>query len=151
MGLKRKFSIGCGLSALLGVGFVLGFLLCLIMVANFARKAENWHTEASQRFITNHLSGFLDLSEEQREQLQPIVAEGLEKRWRMRQEYRERTDRLFVEEYIPRINQFLDEAQRERLQERLQQWRKQSGLNLETGESNVPGKPANILDSEPSS
>ncbi len=133
--LKRRLGLGCGIITLLSMGFVAGVVFVLGVLINFDRRANDWQSEESQRFIANHLQKYLKLSAEQRQEIEPIIREGLKERWQLRRDYYEQTDRLFVENYIPRINEFLDAGQKQSLQKRLAHWRKD---HLVTGADPTP-------------
>jgi len=135
MSAKRKISIGCGLSALFGLGVIAGLVGALFMVGGLVQRTETWNSEKSWNFITNHLAGVMKLDEAQKEKLAPIVREAFEERWQIRQAYREETDRLFVEKYWPRLEEFLDEEQKERMRKRWSRWRREKILDPETGVS----------------
>lgn len=133
--LKRRLGFGCGIITLLGMGFVAGGIFSLIAVGAFFNKANNWKSEESKRIVVNHFVQFLKLTPEQKQQIEPIIQEGLDQRWQMRHEYYEKTDLMFVEDYIPRLHEILTPEQRERLNQRLLKWRK---------ENNITGPPAAI-------
>ncbi len=135
MSAKRKLSIGCGLVVLFGMGVLTGLVAALFLVTGLAHRVESWNTEESRRFITNHFANVLDLSEEQKQLLAPMIGEALEERWEMRQKYREETDRVFREKYAPRLEEILSEEQQAKLQKRWAKWREEKRLDAETGES----------------
>lgn len=117
------------------MGVVTGLVAALFLVGGLANRVESWKTDASREFITNHLVGVMGLDEEQKAKLAPIVREALEERWELRQEYRVATDRLFVEKYGPRVREILTEEQETKLKKRWGKWRRDNGLDPETGEA----------------
>jgi len=135
--IKKRLGFGCGIFTLLGIGFVAGAIFALALAINIDRKTSNWRSEESRQFVTNHFQKYLHLTPEQRDQIEPIIGEGLNKRWQLRREYNENTDRMFVEEFIPQISKFLNPEQNEKLEKRLAEWRKENG---------VTGSPASVTD-----
>lgn len=126
--LKRRLGFGCGIIALLGIGFVAGILTVIAVMVGVGSKANDWRSEESHRFITNHFQQVLKLTPEQRAQIEPIIREGLAERWDLRRDYYRETDRLFVENYVPRISEFLEPEQVRRLEDRLSKWRNDNKL-----------------------
>lgn len=100
----------------------------MIAFVGFFNKANDWKSEESKRIVVNHFAQFLELTPEQKQQIEPIIREGLDRRWQMRNEYREQTDLMFVEEFMPRLHEFLTTEQRQRLKDRLLQWRKDNKI-----------------------
>lgn len=127
--LKRRLGFGCGIFTLLGMGFVAGGIFVLIAVGGHLKKANDWQSEESKGIVVNHFVQLLKLTPEQKQQIEPIIREGLDERWQLRSKYNEQTDLLFVDTYVPRLHEFLTPEQRERLSERLLQWRKENYLN----------------------
>ena len=126
--LKRRLGFGCGIFTLLGMGFVAGCIFVLIAVGGFFKKANDWKSEESKSIVVNHFVQLLKLTPEQKQQIEPIIREGLDERWQLRSKYNEQTDLLFVETYVPRLHEFLTPEQRERLNKRLLQWRKENNI-----------------------
>lgn len=124
--LKRRLGFGCGIITLLGMGFAIATVFWLVVVVDVSQKSSDWQSEESQRFITSHFQKQLKLTAEQRSAIEPIIREGLKERWEIRRNYHLETDRLFVETYIPKINELLTEEQKELLQKRLANWRKEN-------------------------
>ena len=52
----------------------------------------------------------------------------------MRQEYREATDRLFVEKYWPRVQEIADDEQEGKMRKHWLKWRREKKLDLDTEE-----------------
>jgi hypothetical protein len=138
--LKRRLGFGCGIITLLGMGFIAGGIFTLIAVGGFFNKANDWKSEESKRIVVNHFVQILKLTAEQKQQIEPIIREGLDERWKMRRDYHEKTDLMFVEDYMPRLYEFLSLEQRERLNQRLLQWRK---------DNKIAGAPTAIQESTP--
>ncbi len=136
---KKRLGFGCGIFTLLGIGFVAGAIFALAVAINIDRKTSNWQSEESKQFVTNHFQKYLHLTPEQREKIEPIIGEGLQKRWQLRRDYNQETDRLFVEEFMPQISEFLTVEQNQKLEKRLAQWRKENGV---TGSPATPAAAA---------
>ncbi len=132
MAVTKKVSIECGLAALFGLGIVTGLVSALFLVGGLAKRTQAWNTEASRRFITNHLAGVMDFDDEQKKALAPIVEEAFTERWAMRQAYREDTDRIFVEKYWPRVQEIADDEQEAKLRKRWLRWRKEQEIDVGT-------------------
>lgn len=126
--IKRRLGFGCGITTLLGLGFLGGFLFAVVVLVQLDRKTKDWRSEESQQFITDHFQKILTLTPEQREQIAPVIEEGLKKRWELRRDYYLETDRLFVEDYVPRIGEFLSSEQKQLLKQRLERWREENSV-----------------------
>ena len=126
--LKRRLGFGCGIITLLGMGFAIATVFWLFVIVDVSKKSSDWQSEESQRFVTNHFQQQLKLTPEQRSDIEPIIREGLKERWELRRDYYLETDRLFVDTYIPKINEFLNDDQKEKLRNRLANWRKEHSV-----------------------
>ena len=84
---KTKFKAGCGVTAVFGAGFLCGAIALFIFIVRIIPLSEGWRDEESKEFVTRHLARQLDLTDEQVEQVKPVVAEVLEARYRHRRTY----------------------------------------------------------------
>ena len=125
------------------MGFAIATVFWLFVIVDVSQKSSDWQSEESQRFITNQFQRQLKLTPEQRSEIEPIIREGLKERWELRRDYNLETDRLFVETYIPKINELLNDDQKELLRKRLASWRKDNGLtdSVAAEEAETPDDP----------
>lgn len=129
--INPKVKAGCGVITVFGLGFVAGVIVLLIFIVKVIPLSEGWKSDESKAFVTRQISKQLKLTEEQQEQVRPIVDEALESRWALRREYLLEDRRLLEEEFFPRIGELLDDEQRERGRKMLQRWRKEQRFKLE--------------------
>ncbi|MCF6311274.1 MAG: hypothetical protein L3J39_02380 [Verrucomicrobiales bacterium] len=130
-GKKTKLKAGCGVVTLFGLGYVLGVVSLFILIAVIVPLTEGWKSDKSKKFIADHIANKLDLADEQREQLRPVVNEFLDRRWQLRRDYLQESESVMVEEYQPRLDEFLTDPQQQKLEELLQGWRKENQDKIE--------------------
>ncbi|MCB1063798.1 MAG: hypothetical protein KDN20_12850 [Verrucomicrobiae bacterium] len=130
MKLNPKIKAGCGVLTVFGLGFGIGVISLLFVIAKVVPLSEGWKSQESKEFVANHIANRLKLTEEQRVEVRPIVEEALESRWTLRREYLMEDRRLMEEVFLPKIDQLLTEEQRERARQMLERWRKDQRLKL---------------------
>jgi hypothetical protein len=97
---------------------------CLfIFIVRIIPLSEGWRDEESKEFVTRHLARQLDLTDEQVEQVKPVVAEVLEARYRHRRTYVE-ADIELTGTGFEKILPVLTEEQKERAKEVFANWKK---------------------------
>ncbi len=128
--LNPKTKAGCGVGCVFGLGFFAGIVAMFIFVVVVVQRAEGWKAQESKDFVASHFANKLEMTEEQRAKFQPIVDEVLEKRWQMRREYFEE-NRAVIEEYLPRVNEFLDEEQQKKARQLYEKWWKDNAFKIE--------------------
>jgi len=116
-----RLKAGCGLLLVFSAGFLCGVIALFVLLVRVIPLSEGWKAEESKRFITNHLARRLALSDEQQKIIRPLIHEGLDERWRIRKEYLLR-DRDLVEERMKEVERHLDEEQKERVREGVDNW-----------------------------
>jgi hypothetical protein len=124
-GKKTKLKAGCGVVTLFGLGYLFGVVSLFILIAVIVPLAEGWKSEASKKFIADRLADGLKLSDEQREQVRPVVNQFLDQSWDMRRDYLQQIEKLREEEYLPRIKELLSDEQKEKLKEAQEKWRRE--------------------------
>ncbi len=129
--INPKVKAGCGVVSIFSLGFLAGAITLFVVIVINVKKAENWKTRESREYISNHFANKLDMTEEQRTKLQPIVDEILERRWEMRRDYIERDIAMVEEKYLPRINKFLTEKQQAKARKLIDKWRLDDAAKLE--------------------
>lgn len=130
-GKKIKLKAGCGVVTIFGMGFVLGAISLFILIAVVVPLSEGWKSEASKKFIADHLANKLEMTDEQREQVRPVINEFLDRRWELRRDYLKGSEVVMEAEYLPRIDAFLTESQQEQIREILKNWRKENQAKIE--------------------
>jgi hypothetical protein len=120
---KTKFKAGCGVAAVFGAGFLCGAVALFIFIVRIIPLSEGWRDEESKEFVTRHLARQLDLTDEQVEQVKPVVAEVLEARYRHRRTYVE-ADIELTGTGFEKILPILTEEQKERAKEVFANWKK---------------------------
>lgn len=120
---KTKFKAGCGVTAVFGAGFLCGAIALFILIVRIIPLSEGWRDEESKEFVTRHLARQLDLTDEQVEQVKPVVAEVLEARYRHRRTYVE-ADIELTGTGFEKILPILTEEQKERAKEVFANWKK---------------------------
>jgi len=124
MSIKTKLKAGCGVITIFGMGFVLGAVFLLILIVVNVTLEEGWKTEASKKHIADQLANQLKMTEEQREQVRPIVNEFLDRSWDLRRDYLKESERLREEKYLPQVDELLTDEQKEKLQKVQEKWRR---------------------------
>lgn len=124
MKISPKIKAGCGVVTVFGLGFLAGAFSLLVLISKVVPLAENWKTEKSKQFIVEHFANQLKLDESQRAEFEPIVREGLERRWELRREYVLKDQEMVETEVIPRIAEILNEKQKEKAKRMMERWRK---------------------------
>ncbi len=130
-GKKTKLKAGCGVVTIFGFGYVLGVISLFILIAIIVPLSDGWKSEASKKFIADQLANQLDLKDEQREQIRPIVNEFLDRRWELRKEYLDKSEQLMDSEYLPQIDALLSDKQKGRLQKIQDKWRREHKDKME--------------------
>ncbi|MBL9155742.1 MAG: hypothetical protein JNK37_24915 [Verrucomicrobiales bacterium] len=142
--LSPKVKAGCGVVAVFGLGFGLGFLTLLFVLIRVVPLSEGWKTDRSREFVANHLANQLKLTDEQRAAFRPLVDEALAARWELRRDYLTRDRQLLEEVYLPKARELLTEPQREEAQRLLERWRRNQSFKVapEAGETAPPAAAA---------
>ena len=130
-GKKTKLKAGCGVVTSFGLGYVLGVISLFILIAVIVPLSEGWKSDASKKFIADHLANKLEMTDEQREQVRPVINEFLDRRWELRRDYLKGSEVVMEEEYLPRIDAFLTEQQQVKIREVLEDWRSQNQAKIE--------------------
>lgn len=130
-GKKTKLKAGCGVVTIFGLGYVLGVISLFILIAVIVPLSEGWKSDASKKFIADHLANKLEMTDEQREQVRPVINEFLDRRWELRRDYLKGSEVVMEEEYLPRIDAFLTEPQQVKIREVLEDWRRQNQAKIE--------------------
>lgn len=130
-GKKTKLKAGCGVVTIFGLGYVLGVISLFILIAVIVPLSEGWKSDASKKFIADHLANKLEMTDEQREQVRPVINEFLDRRWELRRDYLKGSEVVMEEEYLPRIDAFLTEQQQVKIREVLEDWRSQNQAKIE--------------------
>lgn len=130
MKLNPKIKAGCGVLTVFGLGFGIGVISLLFVIAKVVPLSEGWKSKESKEFVANHIANRLHLTDEQRVEIRPIVEDALESRWTLRREYLMEDRRLMEEVFLPKIDQLLTEEQRERARQMLERWHKDQRLKL---------------------
>ncbi|NOX99116.1 MAG: hypothetical protein GXP30_05185 [Verrucomicrobia bacterium] len=130
-GKKTKLKAGCGVVTIFGLGYVLGVISLFILIAVIVPLSDGWKSEASKKFIADQLANQLDLTDEQREQVRPIVNEFLDRRWELRKEYLNDSEQLMNSEYLPQIDALISDEQKQKLQKIQDQWRREHKDKME--------------------
>ncbi|MFK5922047.1 MAG: hypothetical protein QM496_07695 [Verrucomicrobiota bacterium] len=130
-GKKTKLKAGCGVITIFGMGFVLGAVSLLILIGVVVPLSEGWKSEASKKFIADHLANKLEMTDEQREQVRPVINEFLDRRWELRRDYLKGSEVVMEKEYLPRIDAFLTEQQQEKMRKILENWRRENQTKIE--------------------
>lgn len=130
-GKKTKLKAGCGVITIFGMGFVLGAVSLLILIGVVVPLSEGWKSEASKKFIADHLANKLEMTDEQREQVRPVINEFLDRRWELRRDYLKESEVVMEKEYLPRIDEFLTEPQQEEMRKILENWRRENQAKIE--------------------
>ena len=120
---KTKFKAGCGVTAVFGAGFICGAIALFIFIVRIIPLSEGWRDEESKEFVTRHLARQLDLTDEQVEQVKPVVAEVLEAHYRHRRTYVE-ADIELTGTGFEKILPVMTEEQKERAKEVFANWKK---------------------------
>ncbi|MCB1079049.1 MAG: hypothetical protein KDM64_14605 [Verrucomicrobiae bacterium] len=142
--ISPKIKAGCGVVAVFGLGFLLGGLCLLFVILKIVPLSEGWKSDRSKEFVANHLANQLDLTDEQRVQLRPIVDEALERRWKLRRDYLMEDQRLLNEEYFPEVAALLTDKQKEKARKLLERWKRDQKFKID------PSKPdAGAISSPP--
>jgi len=122
MSVKTKLKAGCGVLTLLGMGYVLGAISLLILIIISVTTAESWKSDDSKEHAVNQLVKQLQLTEEQIEQVRPIVHDFLDHRWELRSEYLKETEQMMETDYLPKIEKLLTDEQKEKLKGLKKKW-----------------------------
>lgn len=130
-GKKTKLKAGCGVVTIFGLGYVLGVISLFILIAVIVPLSDGWKSEASKKFIADQLANQLELTDEQREQVRPIVNEFLDRRWELRKEYLNDSEQLMNSEYLPQIDVLLSDEQKQKLQKVHDKWRREHKDKME--------------------
>ena len=130
-GKKTKLKAGCGVVTIFGLGYVLGVISLFILIAVIVPLSEGWKSDASKKFIADHLANKLEMTDEQREQVRPVINEFLDRRRELRRDYLKGSEVVMEEEYLPRIDAFLTEQQQVKIREVLEDWRSQNQAKIE--------------------
>jgi len=131
MSVKTKLKAGCGVLSILGLGYVLGFISLFILIVTIVPLAEGWKSDESKKYAADQLANQLKLTDEQREQVRPIVNEFLDRRWDLRRDYLKKSKQLMDDEYIPQFDKLLSEEQKERLKKVQEKWRREHKDKME--------------------
>ncbi len=131
---KTILKAGCGVITLLGMGFVLGAISLLILIIVSVTIAEDWKSDSSKNHAVKQLTNQLELTEEQVEKVRPIVYEFLDRRWDLRRDYLRDSDQMMVDEYLPQIDELLNDEQKEKLKKVQDKWREEHKGKMEEPE-----------------
>jgi len=130
-GKKTKLKAGCGVVTIFGLGYILGVISLFILIAVIVPLAEGWKSDASKKFAADQLANQLKLTDEQREQVRPIVNEFLDQRWELRRDYLKKSEQVMEEKYLPQIDELLTDEQKERLLKIQDKWRREHKDKME--------------------
>lgn len=130
-GKKTKLKAGCGVVTIFGLGYILGVVSLFILIAVIVPLAEGWKSDASKKFAADQLANQLKLTDEQREQVRPIVNEFLDQRWELRRDYLKKSEQVMNEKYLPKIEELLNDEQKERLLKIQEKWRRENKDKME--------------------
>ncbi|NNE93213.1 MAG: hypothetical protein HKN23_16340 [Verrucomicrobiales bacterium] len=130
---------GCGVVVVFALGFFTGLISLLVFLGWLIPLSEGWKSEESKKFVAQHLANQLELTDEQRQEIEPIVREALDERWEMRRTYFEENRKLIRDKYLPRVEEFLTDEQKEKARRMLDRWWKEKSFRVEPlpGESNA--------------
>jgi len=120
---KTKLKAGCGLLAVFGAGFLCGGVALFLFLIRIIPLSEGWRDEESKEFVTSHIANQLDLTEEQLEQVRPLVHAALDERYERRKAY-VKEDIELTGKALSGVLPILTEAQREKARAIFQRWRK---------------------------
>jgi hypothetical protein len=120
---KTKFKAGCGLLAVFGTGLLCGGIALFLFLVRIIPLSEGWRDEESKEFVTNHLNRQLDLSEEQLQQVRPLIHTALDERYERRKAY-VKEDIALTGTALSKILPILTESQQEKANQVFERWKK---------------------------
>ncbi len=135
MKVSPKIKAGCGVVAVFALGFLLGMFALLFLIVKVVPLVEGWKSEKSKEFIIERFAHQLELDEAQRAKFEPIVREALDRRWDLRREYLLEDMALVKEEFLPRVDELLNEQQRQKARKMLERWRRDQRFKLKEPEA----------------
>lgn len=140
---KTKLKAGCGLAGVFTAGFLCGALALFLFLVRIIPLSEGWRDEESKEFVLDHLAGRLSLTDEQVEEVAPIVYEALDERYRHRKTYVE-ADIELTRTALEKLRPLLDPGQVETAEKMFENWRKgkQRFVMGESGEPETSGEAA---------
>lgn len=120
---KTKLKAGCGLLAVFGTGFLCGGVALFLFLVRIIPLSEGWRDEESKKFVTDHLSNQLDLSDSQLEQARPLIHAALDERYERRKAY-VKEDIALTGEALSDVLAILTDTQQEKAKQVFQRWKK---------------------------
>ena len=123
MNRKTKLKAGCGLLAVFGAGFLCGLVALFLFLVRIIPLSEGWRDEESKEFVTDHLAGQLDLTDEQLGQVRPLIHAALDERYERRKAY-VKEDISLTGRALSKILPILTESQQEKAKRIFQRWKK---------------------------
>jgi len=131
---KTKFKAGCGLLAVFGAGFFCGAVALFLFLVRIIPLSEGWRDEESKEFVTNHLAGQLDLTDEQLGQVRPFIHSALDARYERRKAY-VKEDIDLTGRALSEMLPFLTKTQQEKARQVFQRWKEGKERFTGTAES----------------
>lgn len=129
---STKLKAGCGILAVFAVGFVLGVVSLILIIAGVIPLSEGWKSDESKDYIADHFRNQLKLTPEQDAEFRPLVHEVLERRWELRRGYLLESRRLMEEEYLPRAAKILNQEQQEKAGKMLARWKRDQSFKVDS-------------------
>lgn len=120
---KTKYKAGCGLLAVFGAGFLCGAVALFLFLVRIIPLSEGWRDEESKEFVAGHVARQLDLTDEQLEQVRPLIHAALDGRYERRKAY-VKDDIALTGQAMAEILPVLTEAQQEKARQAFQRWKK---------------------------
>ena len=119
---KTKLKAGCGLFAVFGAGFLCGAVGLFLFLVRIIPLSEGWRDEESKEFVTDHLAGQLDLTDEQLAEARPLFHAALDQRYERRKTY-VNEDIALTGEALSKVLPILTDAQKEKAKSIFQRWK----------------------------
>ena len=120
---KTKLKAGCGVAAVFGAGVLCGAIALFLFLVRIIPLSEGWRDEESKAFVTQHLASQLNLTDEQIEQIKPIVSEVLDLRYQTRRTY-VLADSELTGSGCEKVRPLLTETQKEKAKKEFETWKK---------------------------
>lgn len=120
---KTKLKAGCGVAAVFGAGLLCGAIALFLFLIRIIPLSEGWRDEESKEFVTKHLASQLNLTDEQIEQIKPIVSEVLDLRYQTRRTY-VLADIELTGSGFEKVMPLLTETQKEKAKKEFETWKK---------------------------
>ena len=130
-GCRSKALAGCGVIVIFALGTFFGVVMAVLLLTWIVPRAEGWRSAESQEFLTKYTADRLQLTPEQREVIDPMVIEMLQRRFELRKQYLLETRELLTVDTFPRIREHLTPEQIERANDMLKKWDQDNQLKLE--------------------